>query len=121
MSVADGRWLQRFRNSGVLTMATADEAMAKAEILALRTCRAHRNWEAAYATTLNSLRMSQRVSAKPNVLVALLSIGWEKRQSGSHQILTRPGWPDFDAFIHEGTGPRMLARTSKHTGQPSDL
>jgi predicted RNA binding protein YcfA (HicA-like mRNA interferase family) len=70
--------------------------------------------------------MSQWPSAKAKrVLAALLSIGWEiKRQSGSHQTLTRAGWPDFVFAFHnsEEIGPRMLARISKHTGlKPSDL
>lgn len=47
-----------------------------------------------------------------------------KRQSGSHRTLSRPGWPDYVFAFHEGEkiGPCMLARISKHTGlQPGDL
>ena len=59
------------------------------------------------------------------VLAALLRAGWTlKRQSGSHRILSRQGYPDFVFAFHEDEeiGPRMLARIAKHTGlQPSDL
>ncbi len=52
-------------------------------------------------------------------------IGWiVKRQSGSHRVLTRPGWPDYVFAFHdrEEIGPRMLARIAKRTGvQPDDL
>jgi predicted RNA binding protein YcfA (HicA-like mRNA interferase family) len=46
------------------------------------------------------------------VLAALLHIGWRiKRQSGSHKILERPGWPDFVFAFHHGEeiGPKMLS------------
>jgi predicted RNA binding protein YcfA (HicA-like mRNA interferase family) len=56
---------------------------------------------------------------------ALHRIGWMlKRQSGSHRILWRPGWPDYVFAFHDGEkiGPRMLARIAKHTGlRPDDL
>jgi predicted RNA binding protein YcfA (HicA-like mRNA interferase family) len=59
------------------------------------------------------------------VLAALLRIGWSiKRQSGSHRILSRIGYPDFVFAFHdrEEIGPRMLARISKHTDlNPGDL
>ena len=59
------------------------------------------------------------------VLNALLKIGWRlKRQSGSHKILSRAGWPDFVFSFHdtEEIGPKMLARIAKHTGlKPKDL
>ena len=59
------------------------------------------------------------------VLAALLRIGWTvERQTGSHRILTRPGWPDTVFSFHddEEIGPRMLARIAKHTGlRPEDL
>lgn len=59
------------------------------------------------------------------VLAALLRIGWiVKRQSGSHRILARPGWPDLVFAFHdrEEIGPRMLARIAKHSGlRPEDL
>jgi len=60
------------------------------------------------------------------VLAALLRKGWSvKRQSGgSHEVLQRPGWPDYVFPFHddEEIGPRMLARIAKHTGlQPGDL
>lgn len=40
--------------------------------------------------------MSQWSSAKAKrVLAALFSIGWKiKRESSSHKVLFRPGWPD---------------------------
>jgi predicted RNA binding protein YcfA (HicA-like mRNA interferase family) len=59
------------------------------------------------------------------VLRALERIGWTvKRQSGSHRILSRLGWPDYVFAFHdrEEIGPRMLARIAKLTGlRPEDL
>lgn len=59
------------------------------------------------------------------VYAALQRIGWSlKRQSGSHRILERAGWPDCVFAFHDGEeiGPRMLSRISRHTGlTPSDL
>ena len=59
------------------------------------------------------------------VLAALYRLGWTlKRQSGSHKMLSRSGWPDFVFAFHDGEeiGPRMLARVAKHTGlRPEDL
>jgi predicted RNA binding protein YcfA (HicA-like mRNA interferase family) len=64
-------------------------------------------------------------SRAPRVLAALLKIGWTvKRQTGSHKVLGREGWPDFVFAFHdrEEIGPRMLARVAKRTGlEPSDL
>ena len=53
------------------------------------------------------------------VLAALLRIGWSvKRQSGSHRVLSRAGFPDYVFAFHDGEelGPRILARIAKHTG-----
>lgn len=59
------------------------------------------------------------------VLAALLRIGWTvKRQSGSHRILGRSGWPDYPFAFHDGEeiGPPMLARIGRRTGlTPEDL
>ncbi|WP_054773736.1 type II toxin-antitoxin system HicA family toxin [Methylogaea oryzae] len=70
--------------------------------------------------------MSQWPSARAKAaLAALLGIGWLlKRQTGSHKILSRQGWPDFVFASHDGDeiGPKMLARIAKHTGlTPDDL
>lgn len=70
--------------------------------------------------------MSHWPSAKAKrVLAALLRIGWTiKRQSGSHRVLERIGWPDYVFAFHdqEEIGPRMLAKISKQTGlEPDDL
>ncbi len=70
--------------------------------------------------------MSQWSSAKAGrVLAALLRIGWTiKRESISHRILSRAGWPDVVFAFHDKDeiGPKMLARIAKHTGlQPKDL
>lgn len=58
-------------------------------------------------------------------LAALFRIGWRiKRESGSHKILSRPGWPDVVFAFHDKDeiGPKMLARIAKHTGlKPEDL
>lgn len=59
------------------------------------------------------------------VLAALERLGWqEKRRSGSHRTLIRPGWPDLVFAFHdnEEIGPKMLARIAKVTGiKPEDL
>ena len=70
--------------------------------------------------------MSQWHSTKAKrVLAALLRIGWSiKRQTGSHRVLERPGWPDVVFAFHDSDeiGPRMLARIAKVTGlAPEDL
>lgn len=59
------------------------------------------------------------------VLAALLRLGWRiKRETGSHKVLAREGFPDYVFAFHdtEEIGPRMLARIARHTGlQPEDL
>jgi predicted RNA binding protein YcfA (HicA-like mRNA interferase family) len=59
------------------------------------------------------------------VLAGLLRIGWRiKRQSGSHRVLSRDGYPDYVFAFHDGEeiGPRMLSRIGRHTGlKPEDL
>jgi predicted RNA binding protein YcfA (HicA-like mRNA interferase family) len=53
------------------------------------------------------------------VLAALLRIGWTvKRQTGSHRVLQRPGWPDYVFSFHdsEEIGPRMMSRIARATG-----
>lgn len=58
------------------------------------------------------------------MLAALPRLGWTvKRQTGSHKILARPGWPDLVFAFHdrEEIGSRMLARIAKHSGlKPED-
>ena len=70
--------------------------------------------------------MSEWSSAKAKrVLAALIRIGWSiKRESSSHKVLSRPGWPNVVFAFHdkEEIGPKMLARIAKHTGlKPEDL
>jgi predicted RNA binding protein YcfA (HicA-like mRNA interferase family) len=70
--------------------------------------------------------MSHWPAAKAQrVLAALFRIGWSvKRQSGSHRVLQRAGYPDYVFAFHDGDeiGPRMLARIARHTGlTPDDL
>ena len=70
--------------------------------------------------------MSQWAStSSKRVLAALLRIGWQiKRQTGSHKILIREGWPNTVFAFHDGEtlGPKMLARIAKTTGlHPDDL
>jgi predicted RNA binding protein YcfA (HicA-like mRNA interferase family) len=59
------------------------------------------------------------------MLKALLKKGWQlKRQTGSHRVLSKEGFPDyvFAFYEKEEIGPRMLARIAKHTGlTPEDL
>lgn len=65
------------------------------------------------------------LSKAKRVLAALLRIGWNlKRESGSHKVLSRQGWPDVVFAFHDKDeiGPKMLARLSKNTGlKPEDL
>ena len=70
--------------------------------------------------------MSQWPSAKAKrVLAALLRIGWQiKRESGSHKVLSRSGWPDVVFAFHDKDeiGSKMLTRIAKNTGlKPTDL
>lgn len=64
-------------------------------------------------------------SRASRVLAALERIGWKvRRQSGSHRVIARMGWPNyvFAFHDHEELGPKMLARIAKHTGlKPEDL
>ena len=59
------------------------------------------------------------------VLAALIRTGWTvKRQTGSHRVLAKQGWPNFVFAFHdrEEVGPKMLARIARHTGlEPEDL
>jgi predicted RNA binding protein YcfA (HicA-like mRNA interferase family) len=52
-------------------------------------------------------------------------IGWRvKRQSGSHRLLVREGWPDYEFAFHDNDelGRRILSRVARHTGlRPEDL
>ena len=65
------------------------------------------------------------ISKARRVLAARLRIGWSiKRETSSHKVLTRAGWPDVIFAFHdkEEIGPRMLARIAKNTGlSPEDL
>ena len=125
----DGRWLAEVLElPGVLAYgATQDEAMARAEALALRTLPG--TWRSARHGDPHldpSRGMSQWPAAKAKrVLAALLTLGWRvKRQTGSHKTLAREGWADVVFAFHDGEeiGPRMLARVAKHTGlRPEDL
>jgi predicted RNA binding protein YcfA (HicA-like mRNA interferase family) len=64
-------------------------------------------------------------SKASRVLAVLLRIGWSvKRQTGSHRILMRPGWPDYVFAFRdsEQIGPAMMARIGKKTGlTPDDM
>ena len=59
------------------------------------------------------------------VLAAPERIGWRvKRQSGSHKLLAREGWPDYEFSFHDNAelGRRILSRIARHIGlQPEDL
>ena len=69
--------------------------------------------------------MSWPATKAKRVLAALKRIGWSvKRQSGSHRILEREGWPDYVFAFHdkETIGSKMLSRVAKKTGlKPDDL
>ena len=64
-------------------------------------------------------------SKASRVLAALLRSGWRiKRQRGSHRLLTREGWPDYQFCFHDNAelGPRILSRIAKHTGlRPEEM
>ena len=64
------------------------------------------------------------VKAK-RLLSALEHIGWHvKRQTGSHKVLERSGWPVVVFAFHDDDeiGSHMLARIAKVTGlKPEDL
>jgi len=59
------------------------------------------------------------------VLAALERIGWRvKRQVGSHKMLRRDGWGDYEFAFHDNQelGRKILSRVAKHTGlRPEDL
>lgn len=64
-----------------------------------------------------------RATHARKVLSALESIGWTvKRQSGSHRVLAKTGWPNYVFAFHdrEEIGPKMLARIGKSTGLTPD-
>ena len=70
--------------------------------------------------------MSEFASAKARrVYAALERIGWKlKRQTGSHRVLARDGWPNYVFAFHDGEeiGPVMLRKIAQHTGlTPDDL
>lgn len=70
--------------------------------------------------------MSQWSLAKARkVLAALEKIGWQvKRQTGSHKILEREGWPDYVFAFQDSDeiGSKMLVRIAKKTGlKPENL
>ena len=56
---------------------------------------------------------------------ALERIGWAlKRQTGSHRVLARDGWPNYVFAFHDGDeiGPAMLRRIAQQKGlTPDDL
>jgi len=64
-------------------------------------------------------------TSSSRVLRALFKKGWQlKRQTGSHRVLSKEGFPDYVFPFHENEeiGPRMLSRIAKHTGlTPEDL
>lgn len=59
------------------------------------------------------------------VLAALLRIGRRiERTNGSHRLLRRAGWADYESAFHDKAelGRAMLSRIAKHTGlKPKDL
>jgi predicted RNA binding protein YcfA (HicA-like mRNA interferase family) len=59
------------------------------------------------------------------VLAALERLGWRvKRQSGSHKLLIREGWSDYEFAFHNNAelGRKILSRIARHTGlRPEDL
>ena len=121
----DGRWLAEMPElPGVLAYGTtADEAMLKAEVLALRIAK--RGQAAVHLPRDHECMTSWPSSEARQVLSALCRIGWTlKRQTGSHKTLSRSDWPDVIFAFHdeEEICPRMLVRIAKRTGlTPDDL
>ena len=68
--------------------------------------------------------MTRWPSVKARTLFrALVRIGWRvKRQTGSHRVMTRDGYPDYVFAFHdsEEVGARMVAQVAKFTGLSSD-
>ena len=68
--------------------------------------------------------MSHWPAAKARrAFAAILRIGWSvKRQTGSHRVLQRAGWPDYVFAFHDSDeiGPRMMARVARATGLELD-
>ena len=104
----DGRWLaESAAISGVLAYgASANEAMSKTGVLALRVLAKQLELGEAkqYQHLPASGCMNQWPSAKAKrVFNALLGTGWQlERQSGSHRPLAREGWPNFVFAFHDG-------------------
>ena len=69
--------------------------------------------------------MSHWPSAKAKrVLSALFRLGWEiKRQSGSHRILSRLGFPDYVFAFHDGEeiGPNVSSHRKTYGAISSRL
>ena len=122
----DGRWIAEVVDlPGVVVYGKTPE---EAQALALRTLADRlENGESETVQRATRQFVPYRMSRWPSarsrrVLVALLRIGWRvKRQSGSHRILSREGWPDVVFAFHdnEEIGPRMLARIARRTGLTS--
>jgi predicted RNA binding protein YcfA (HicA-like mRNA interferase family) len=76
---------------------------------------------------LSPFQMSNWPASKARRVVAALErIGWRvKRQRGSHRLLTRSDWPDYELTFQdqEEIGPRMLVSEGSQadrteTGRP---
>ena len=71
--------------------------------------------------------MSVWPSAKAKkVFAALLRIGWtvKRSASGSHRVLSRPGWHDYVFAFHDARTlpPEAVKRLARATGlKPEDL
>ena len=73
--------------------------------------------------------MSSRKTVKARrLLTALSRIGWKvRRQTGSHKILERPGWPYIVFAFHDTDEIELkmlarVARVAKETGlTPEDI
>ena len=125
----NGRWLaESAAMPGVLAYgASANEAMAKAEVLALRVLAEQLQLQLQLLP--GQARPSQAVSASPRQRLhesvafghgearfqCVACPGWQlKHQSGSHRTLAREGWPNFVFAFHDG---KELGSCSKNTAR----
>ena len=126
----DGRWIAEVvQLPGVLAtarLANRPSSKPRRSPCAARRSTRSRRAGSRLGPSFRGGPMSRWPSTKARrVLAALYRIGWSlKRQSGSHRILERQGYPDIVFAFHDDQeiGPGMLARIAGRTDvDPNDL